>query len=268
VTTEYAAYCWGHNQAGELGDGSTDGSLVPVKVARNLSFRQIAAGNQFTCGVTTDDVAYCWGLNSYGRLGVGSDAGPESCFTGDGFQPCSTKPARVVRGLAFRQVSAGAEFACGVTTENVAYCWGINFGGQLGRGTSTGPELCIGGTPCATRPIPVVGGLAFAAVDGGETHACGVTTGGTAYCWGSSSSGKLGNGSVDAPNDCLIGRCSTRPLPVVGGHVFRDVQANGEHSCGVTTGDAAFCWGDNSVGQIGDGTTQRRLRPRRVVGPL
>lgn len=97
--------------------------------AASASAPRVTAGNQFTCGVTTADVAYCWDMNTYGRLGLGSDAGPESCFTGDGFQPCSTKPARVVRGLAFRQVSAGAEFACGVTTEDVAYCWGINNSG-------------------------------------------------------------------------------------------------------------------------------------------
>jgi alpha-tubulin suppressor-like RCC1 family protein len=268
VTTDNAAYCWGHNQAGELGDGSTDASLRPVKVSRNLPFRQVTVGNQFTCGVTTANVAYCWGMNTYGQLGIGSDVGPQSCFTGDGFEPCSTRPARVVRQLAFRQVSAGDQHACGTTTENVAYCWGSNAEGQLGRGTSTGPALCFDVAPCATRPVPVLGGLAFTAVDAGPNYTCGVATGAAAYCWGLDGSGQLGIGGGRAPDTCAGRKCSTKPLAVLGGHAFRDVQASGVSTCGVTTGDVAFCWGPNGDGQVGDGTTQSRFRPQRVAGPM
>lgn len=266
VTTSNVAYCWGHNQAGELGDGTTNGSLVPVRVARNFAFRQVSAGEQLTCGVTTDDLAYCWGANSNGQLGIGNDEGPESCFTGDNTETCSTRPVRVRRGLAFRQVSAALGHACGVTTENVAFCWGSNGFGQLGNRTNTGPELCVNGNPCSTRPVRVAGGLAFNGVAVGVFHTCGVATSGTAYCWGANGSGELGVGSRTGPEKCFGAPCSTRPVAVVGDRVFRSVRAGATYSCGVTMGNVALCWGLNSFGQLGDGTTERRLRPRRVVG--
>jgi alpha-tubulin suppressor-like RCC1 family protein len=267
VTTNHVAYCWGHNQAGPLGDGTTNGSTKPVRVARGLAFRQISAGDQFTCGVTTNDVAFCWGMNSSGQLGVGSDTGPESCFTGDGFQSCSTRPVRVLRGLAFREVSVGDDHACGVTTDDVAYCWGGNGGGQLGHRTT---ELCFKNIiPCSMRPIPVARALPFREVTSGGQHTCGVTTDDIAYCWGLNSFGGLGIGNakqetcsfLDAPVPCTF-----RPARVVGGLAFRQVSAEGgSHECGVSTVHIAYCWGDNSSGQLGDGTTRTRLRPHRVA---
>ena len=264
VTTGDAAYCWGHNQAGELGDGTSDQSLVPVPVAGGLAFRQVTGGDQVTCGVTTDDVVYCWGMNMVGQLGVGSDVGPETCFTGDSFDACSRSPVRVRGGQHFSTVSAGSEHACAVTLEDVAFCWGDNVFGELGRGTITGPDLCLGSVPCSTRPRRVVGGLAFASVDGGASHTCGVTTDGTGYCWGANGAGELGTGSKSGPETCLFDLpCSSEPLAVFGGHEFRSVTTGPGSSCGLTPNDVAFCWGGN----VGDGTTQNRPRPRRVVGP-
>jgi len=120
--------------------------------------------------------------------------------------------------------------------------------------------------PFPTKPIRVVGRLAFGVVDGGASHTCGVTTSGVAYCWGSNRSGELGIGGKTELERCFDSPCSTRPVPVVGGLTFQGVQAGGVSTCGVTTGNVAFCWGANFTGQVGDGTTQRRLRPRRVVG--
>ena len=270
VTTTGVAYCWGHNQAGELGDGTTEDALTPVRVRGKLVFRQVSAGNQFTCGVTTSNAAYCWGMNPYGQLGNGNDTGPESCFTGDGNSPCSTKPVRVVRGLAFDHVSAGLDYVCGVTMDHVGWCWGANSAGQLGHHTSTGPELCFGIAPCSTKPIRVAGRLAFRSVSADASHTCSVTTGSVAYCWGSNWSGELGVGSGTGPETCdqqgFIFPCSTRPVRVAGELAFRAVDAGDAHTCGVRANGVAFCWGENSSGQLGDGTTQRRLRPRRVAG--
>jgi len=269
VTTSNAAYCWGHNQAGPLGDGTTNLSQRPVRVARGLAFREVSAGNQFTCGVTTEDVAYCWGLNSSGQLGTGSDTGPETCFTGDGFPSCSTRPVRVVRGLTFDHVDAGNDHACGVTTDAVTYCWGGNQAGQLGVRTSTGPEPCSDVVPCSTRPVRVAGGHAFRQVSAGEYRTCGVTTGDVAYCWGLNFSGELGIGTSTGPEICSFydAPCSLRPMRVVGGLAFREVSPEGAfHICGVTTARLGYCWGSNFDGQLGDGTTRDRLRPSRVAG--
>jgi alpha-tubulin suppressor-like RCC1 family protein len=258
VTTNNVAYCWGHNQAGALGNGTTISSLRPVRVARRLAFREVSAGTQFTCGVTTDNVAYCWGLN-FGQLGNGTATGPESCFTGDGFNACSTKPIQVARRLAFGHVDAGADHTCGVTTDDVAYCWGANSAGQLGDGTTNG----------RLKPVRVARRLAFRQVSAGEQHTCGVTVEDVVYCWGLNLLGELGIGTDTGPEICPFfdAPCGTRPVRVGGGLAFREVSAEGSvHMCGVTTAKLAYCWGINSVGQLGDGTTQTRLRPRRVAG--
>jgi alpha-tubulin suppressor-like RCC1 family protein len=238
VTTENRAYCWGGNIFGEIGDGTRGTPRPrPVPVSGGLRFRQVNAALLHTCGVTLHDRAYCWGLNSQGQLG----GGPE----GD----LSLTPVRVVGGLRFRRVIAGFSHTCGVTPGDQAYCWGGNFFGQLGDGTTTMRQM----------PLPVAGGLQFRQVAAaGQHHTCGVTVDDRAYCWGWNRDGQLGNGSTITQ--------SRRPVAVAGGLSFRQVSAHFNHTCGVTVGNVAYCWGLNSDGQLGDGTTNTRLTPVRVAG--
>ena len=107
-------------------------ALEVSAAAAPLSFAQVSANGfgsgAHTCGVTTDGRAYCWGLNTAGQLGIGSVfEGPEDCGN-----PCSTRPMAVVGGHRWLHVRAGDRFTCGLTTDNLAYCWGRNFEGQLG----------------------------------------------------------------------------------------------------------------------------------------
>src|SRR5262245_46374149 len=146
------------------------GRALDVSPALALSFRQVSAGGSHTCGVTSDDRAYCWGYNNYGQLGVGTDTGQELCLS----LGCSTRPVAVLGGLRFRQVSAGEDYTCGITTDYRAYCWGLNYGGALGDGT----------TFFRTTPVPVAGHLSFRQVSAGAVHTCAVTTDNRAYCWG------------------------------------------------------------------------------------
>jgi alpha-tubulin suppressor-like RCC1 family protein len=278
ITLDNLAYCWGNNSVGQLGDRTTTGRLTPIPVSGGLRFRQVKSGGSHTCGVTTGNLAYCWGSNFHGQLGKGTSAGPKTCI---GFVACSTKPVAVVGGLRFRQVSAGdvgiSGHTCGVTTDNLVYCWGASFHGQLGNGTSTGPETCFG-DPCSTRPVAVVGGLRFRQVSvggggrgGGEgAHTCGVTMDNRAHCWGLNQFGQLGIGTNTGPEHCGSANlpCSSRPVLVGDGRRFLRVSAGGGHTCAVNSFDVAFCWGDNFEGQIGDNTTTERHTPVRVTGAL
>lgn len=291
VTTDNRAYCWGRNERGTLGDGTTTNRRAPRAVAGGLRFRFVSAGPNYTCGLTTDDRAYCWGDNVYGTLGEGSNvfarlkpvavaggrryrqlrtgsqhacavtlANVALCWgdnwsgkLGIGFGSSTTVPVPVhTGGLAFRQVLAGGLHTCGLTTDNKAWCWGGNDFGQLGDG-ARGDGLAL---------LPVAGGLTFAHLSLGNTHTCGVTTDDVAYCWGSNFVGTLGDGTQ-----------TTRlaPAPVAGGLRFRGVSASSSHTCGVTVGNAAYCWGHNREGQLGDGTFgERKFRttPNRVAGQL
>jgi len=231
-----AAFCWGFNDSGRVGDGTRTDRLVPTPVAAGLRFATVSAGFYHTCGVTTSGAAYCWGGNIGGALG-------------DGTPTTRLVPTPVAGGLTFAALSAGSYHTCGLTTSGAAYCWGGNIGGALGDGTTSDRLV----------PTAVVGGLTFAKLSAGYFQTCGVTTSGAAYCWGINPVGQLGDGTQ---TNRLV------PTPVAGGLTFADVSGQVYHTCGVTMSGAAYCWGSNSNGQLGDNTTTQRLVPTAVAGGL
>ena len=236
VTTNGAAYCWGDNEFGELGDGTTTSRLLPTAVAGGLTFSALSVWAFHACGVTTSGAAYCWGPNGNGELGDGSTV-------------ASTVPVAVTGGLTFTTVATGWHHTCGLTVSGAAYCWGRNDDGELGDGTTTNKSA----------PVPVSGGLTFTAVRTWGIHTCGLTANGAAYCWGSNFAGELGDGSTTS---------SSVPVAVSGGLAFTAISTGRFHTCGLTTGGTTYCWGDNGFGQLGDGTTTMRPAPVAVSGGL
>jgi alpha-tubulin suppressor-like RCC1 family protein len=247
VTADHRAFCWGQNDVGQLGDGTTRNDSTPVAVAGGLRFLQVSAGVSYSCGVTTDNRAYCWGGNTFGRLGNGTTTS-------------SLRPVAVSGGYRFRLVSAADLHTCGVALSDRALCWGSNRYGQVGDGSMV---------TVRKAPVLVAGSLRFRMVSAGGAgdrgHSCGVTFDERGVCWGYGGAGELGDGTT-----------GQRRLPrlVLGGLHFREVIAGigpgGGYgsSCGVTTVDRAYCWGANGRGQLGDGTTTTRLTPVAVSGGL
>jgi alpha-tubulin suppressor-like RCC1 family protein len=235
VTASGAAYCWGSNLNGQLGDGITTSSAIPVAVAGGLRFTSVSAGGNHSCGVTSTGAAYCWG-------------GPFD-------QPAI--PVAVAGGPSFTSVSAGAFHNCGVTSSGAAYCWGDNTYGQLGDGTTTN----------SSTPVAVAGGLILTSVSAGShtpwgppstrSHTCGVTSTGAGYCWGYNGDGQLGDGTMTN---------SATPEAVAGGLSFIAVNSGGGYTCGVTSSSVVYCWGNNALGQLGDGTTTNSVTPVAVAG--
>jgi alpha-tubulin suppressor-like RCC1 family protein len=125
IGSDGVAYCWGRNDSGQLGDGTTDSRSSPTPVSGNLRFVWLAAGGSHTCGLTTTGVAYCWGANLSGQLGTGAASS------------ASLVPSRVVSAPAFWVITAGKSHTCALTVaDHTAYCWGLNADGQLGDGTT------------------------------------------------------------------------------------------------------------------------------------
>ncbi len=228
--------CWG---GGYLGDGANRQSATPVDVVgldRNVT--AIAAGGAHTCAVTGGGGVKCWGSGQYGQLGNGSKK--------DRLAPVAvTRLSSGVRGIG-----AGGDHTCAVTEAGGVECWGLNTSLQLGDGTGA-----------ASRSVPVrVVGLSsdVLAVSAGGDHTCALVEGGGVKCWGSNSLGQLGNGTSDN---------SAAPLNVQGLALgVAKLDSGTAHACAVLTDGRVECWGWNSTGQLGDGTSSPSNVPVDVAG--
>jgi len=238
VTLDNIAYCWGNNDWRQLGTGTSTPASSPVNVTGGVAFASISAGSGFTCAVAQlGGAAYCWGANSIGQTGDGQKINYGNVFV--------SAPQQVVGGLAFKSVSLGNQYACGVTVTGQGYCWGSN-NTKLGNGP----------TNDSSSPVAVLGGYTFRSISAGALHACGVTTSNAVYCWGRNGNGELG---VTPPNGS-----SALDTPVRAGGNFSatEVSAAGTgtgssgHTCAISVDRlTAYCFGRNDVGQLGNGTT-------------
>ena len=288
LTSTGGVRCWGDNRSGQLGDGTTTARHTSVAVSGLSSgVRAIAAGGFHTCALTNAGGVKCWGDNRSGQLG-------------DGTMTERTTPVPV-SGLSsgVAAIAAGDYHTCALTTAGAVKCWGYNYVGQLGNGTT------------ADSPVPVaVSGLAsgVAAIAAGGLHTCALTSAGGVRCWGDNRAGQLGDGTTTerhAPaavsglasavaaiaaggdhscarmNTSLVkcwgqngsgqlgdGTTTERHTPVVVSGLASDVatiSAGGFHTCALTSAGAVRCWGDNPYGQLGDGTKTSRRKPVRVI---
>ncbi|MFH1436851.1 MAG: hypothetical protein ABIJ56_14180 [Pseudomonadota bacterium] len=275
--------CWGAGESGQLGNAFVLPSAVPVDV-EGLGGRAVAvsSGAAHTCAVMDDAAVKCWGLNASGQLG-------------DGTTYTAMTPVDVV-GLmpGVRAVSAGTDHTCALTDVGSVVCWGGNGYGQLGNGTTTG----------SLEPVEVNGLAADAmAVSAGGYRSCAINASGGLLCWGNNSNGRLGDGTAThrsepvgvvglasgvaavSNGNCTVnwalldtgdmaywgcgGRDNFTLVPIDVQPIdfdFTAISAGNCHACSITSIGGAMCWGGNSQGQIGNGTTSYSGELVQVVG--
>jgi hypothetical protein len=238
LTTVGGVKCWGYNGYGELGDGTTTHRHTPVAVS-GLSTGVVAltAGFAHSCALTAVGGVKCWGLNEHGQLGDGTVTDRSTPV------PVQALSSGVIA------ITAGFAHTCALTSAGAVKCWGYNRQGQLGNGTRSESHTAV-----------AVSGLSsgVAAIAAGGFHSCALTSAGAAKCWGRNADGAVGDGTT---NLALV------PVSVLGlssGVVA--IAAGADSSCGVTSAGGAMCWGANLYGQLGDGTTKKRLAPVSVSG--
>lgn len=280
--------CWGSNDFGQLGDGSTTDRSTPVDVSGLAAGVQaISAGANHSCALTAANGIRCWGRNLLGQLGDGSTtdrsvpvdvsglgsgvaqvvggdfhscargiAGEVKCWgwnvfgqLGDGSNSDRLTPVTVTGLGSAAQVAAGSFHSCAVDNGGALYCWGRNDFGQIGDGSTTNRN----------SPIAVSGlSNGARAVDGGSSHSCALLDTGAARCWGLNNSGQLGDGTTIARN-----------TPVAVGGLFAaltNLSSGSAHNCGLDAQGFNQCWGNNASGQLGDGSVQSRSLPAPVFG--
>ena len=220
--------CWGKNDAGQLGNGTTTSSSAPVQVSGIVDALGVVAGNAHTCAVLGTGQIACWGDNSFGQLGKGGTTG-------------SSVPVTVPGIAGVTGFSAGSNHTCAVLSTGGLECWGLNSDGQLGDGTTRNESL----------PAPVSGISTAIGVSAGDAHTCALLSGGGVDCWGSNALGQLGNGGVgNASHDVLVPdavsgivNLGTQPLAITTTSVPGATQGNAYSTQLQATGGAApYAW--------------------------
>jgi alpha-tubulin suppressor-like RCC1 family protein len=256
IATDGSAWCWGDDGWGQLGDGLTSNSLSPLPT--RLQLATIAVGDNFSCGTDAAGQVTCWGDGRYGQLGALAAApaptglgiaasrlaiaGAQTCVISAGALSCTGRnalgqlasapgeahvPVRSDTRTDWTAIVAGGTHACGVTSGGATWCWGINDEGEVGDGTLLDRQLPVAG-----------GGGGLASLVAGPRTTIGVAANGSAWLWGCDYAGNSNNPTPEQLAMTGWGR-----------------EAVGyEHTCGML-GSTIYCRGDNTYGQLGDGTT-------------
>ena len=245
-----AAWCWGDNSFRTLGNGGTTAQSRPVAVSGGLTFASLTAAGFHACGLTSGGAAFCWGDNYYGQLG-------------DGTTTARSIPTAVGGGHAFSALSAAFFVTCGIGG-GAAYCWGWDSNGSLAVGNP------VGSTTGVTSPTAVTGGSPFSSISASGFLRCGLSQAGALACWGdkSQASWLSGTGQVTS----VFASTAWQAVTVSHGEAFTNSgglivpSSGGEFACGVTSAGIAQCWGQNSAGQLGNGSTTASATPVTVSG--
>ncbi len=238
LTSAGTVYCWGLNQSGQLGNGSSADASGPVQVSGVggagvlTDAQQLSVGTFSTCVVRTGGNLACWGSGEFGQLGNSStavdDVFPDSRFPVAVDATNFTGPATAV--------SVGQAHACAVDDDDAVVCWGAGDFGQLGTGHDT-----------SSTPEVVAGVSGASQVGAGTQHSCALVTGGAVKCWGDDARGQLGDGGGDSSGGAVVtAQASLGTQLAVGGF----------HACvTLSSGPGQVrCWGDNTLGQLGNGS--------------
>lgn len=263
VTTSDAAYCWGDDRYGKLGDGDASTPVgTPSPVAGGLALRYVSVGGAHSCALTMRGAPYCWGDNNQGQLGT-SLPHVDCLVNASVFatERCRGRPTPVDSARAFAEISTGGWHTCAVTAAGAVSCWGLSGSGQLGAADSTPCRVNVPAVDAAVRlscrasAAPIASGRRFRVLTAGEQFTCALGADSTASCWGANYAGQLGRGDPRLPR-------SAEAAPVSGGLRFVSLRAGGSHVCGLTADGAIFCWGSSLRGEIGAAPTHTcRVEP-------
>jgi alpha-tubulin suppressor-like RCC1 family protein len=240
-------WCWGYDEFGQLGNGSTSDSPTPVAVTGLTNgITAIAARGEHACALTAAGGVTCWGANINGQLGDGTTTN----------SPTPVDVAGLATGVT--AIATGGEHTCAVTTDGAVKCWGWNAAGQLGDGTTIDRSSPVDVGPPTNAGASVQRSLKVRSVMAGGRHTCALTIEGDVWCWGRNQEGQLGDGTTAS-------RATPDDVGGLGGEASM-VSTGGNFTCALLrTGDVQ-CWGHNAVGQLGNGMTTDASTPLDVGG--
>jgi alpha-tubulin suppressor-like RCC1 family protein len=235
-----AAYCWGQDASGQLGNGTTSTTqdtavaVTATGVLAGVVLTQVSSGKDQGCALSSAGAAYCWGGNTDGDLGNNSTIQSTTAV--------AVTATGVLAGIVLTQVTGAYNFACALSSAGAAYCWGFNTSSQLGNPVTANNFL-----------VPVAVMAQATMIASGYDHSC-LLRNGKAYCWGDDGNGQLGNGigtgNFTSPVAVTVGGSSAIPT----GTTLTQISAGYGYACALGSTGAAYCWGLNTNGQLGNGT--------------
>ena len=246
IKTDGAAWTWGANNCGQLGDNTAVDRSSPVALTGvNTCWHQISAGGAHTAAIKFDGIstwtAWTWGWNLCGQLG-NSTAG-SSTNRSSPVQPAGG-------GTTWCQIHAGNQHTAAIKTDCTAWTWGRNSSGQLGDGT----------TVSRSSPVQTTGVNSDWCKISAGYHTAAIKTDSTIWTWGLNNAGQLGDGTVLAKNS---------PVATSGGGTdWCAIDAGICHTAAVKTDGTIWTWGHNTVGQLGNGNLVCRSSPGTICGNL
>lgn len=238
IRSDGSMVCWGANSAGQVGDSTSGTNRSTPTAVTSLASGVIASatGGTHTCAIKSDNSLWCWGNGSTGQLGLGSIASKIFPFQVSG---------------TYKNVAAGNAHSCAIRTDDTLWCWGSNNLRQLGDGSAVS---------YSTSPVQVTGTSdRYKEVFAGNNHTCGILTTDDIKCWGD-------NGYAQASGNGAPTTYVATPTTVDSGVMYSKLALGGTHTCGITSAGALKCWGQNSSGQLGDGTTTDKYTPTQIYG--
>lgn len=223
-------WCWGNDQLGALGNGSTEteDKYDPVPITESGPWIMVGAGGYFTCAIKADGTAWCWGSGYLRTLGNGG-----SSNTDDAVQVSDAGP--------WIHIDGGESHTCAVKADHTGWCWGTGSSGQLGDGN--------GAYTGSSVPVEVASSLKYQKIAAGGNSSCGLTVAGEIYCWGAQDHGQLGNGVIDGS-----AKVNTPTLITKEGPWLNVSISNQSTVCAVHGDGTMWCWGENPYSEVGNST--------------
>ena len=215
------------------------------RIVSDLSVVEISKGAGHVCAITENGSISCWGWNHRGQLGIGSSGDSGKDY--EGF-PTPTPTASLGEGRTAVAISAGRIHTCALLDDGSVSCWGDNYNGQLGDNSTTNRN--------APTPISSLGeGRTAVAISSGGWHTCAILDDGSVSCWGDGYNGKLGDGTDDES------KTPTQTSSLGEGRTAVAISSGADHTCAILDDGSVSCWGQNSYGQLGDGTNDESKTP-------
>ena len=230
ITEDGSLYVWGVNVHGEVGNGSTEDQLAPVKVlshVKSVSLGGYNNANGFTAAITEENDLYLWGYNSSGQIGNGTVEN-------------QLIPEKILEHVV--SVQLGGSHSAAITEDGALYLWGENSYGQIGNGT----------TEAQLTPTKILDDVVSVSL--GASHSAAVDKNGNLYLWGRNTAGQIGDGTTEN---------KLTPVKILGN--VASVNLKTSCSAALAENGDLYLWGENFYGQVGNGTTTEQLVPQKVM---